>query len=99
MEVVCSPEHARHQPRTFIRRGAVVANPEVPARAETLLASVRDAGHRIVAPDDFGAKPREAVHGKDYLDFLAAIHPRWQTLPAAPDEVVPHIPPARPLPR
>ena len=99
MEVVYSPEHARHQPRTFIRRGAVVANPEVPARAETLLASVRDAGHRIVAPDDFGAKPREAVHGKDYLDFLAGIHARWQTLAGAAEEVVPNIHPGRHMTR
>src|SRR6266446_2039089 len=99
MEVVYSPEHARHQPRTFIRRGAVVANPEVPARAETLLASVRDGGHRIVAPDDFGAKPREAVHGKDYLDFLAGIHARWQTLAGAAEEVVPNIHPGRHMAR
>jgi hypothetical protein len=58
MDIVYSPEHEKHQPRTFIRRGAVVANPEVPARAATLLAAVRDAGHRVVAPDDFGAGPR-----------------------------------------
>jgi acetoin utilization deacetylase AcuC-like enzyme len=99
MDVVYSPAHARHQPRTFIRRGAVVANPEVAARAEALLAAVRDGGHRIVAPDDFGAAPREAVHGKDYLDFLAAIHARWQTLAGAAEEVVPNIHPGRHMAR
>jgi acetoin utilization deacetylase AcuC-like enzyme len=99
MDIVYSPEHARHQPSTFIRRGAVVANPEVAARAETLLASVRDSGHRIVAPDDFGAGPREAIHGKDYLDFLAGIHARWQNLAGAAEEVVPNIHPGRHMAR
>ena len=99
MQIVYSAEHERHQPKTFIRRGAVIANPEVPARAATLLAAVRAAGHRIVAPDDFGAAPREAVHGKDYLDFLATIHANWQTLAGAAEEVVPNIHPGRHMAR
>ena len=99
MDVVYSPAHQRHQPKTFIRRGAVVANPEVPARAAMLLAAVGNSGHRIVAPDDFGAAPREAVHGKDYLDFLATIHARWQSLAGAAEEVVPNIHPGRHMSR
>jgi acetoin utilization deacetylase AcuC-like enzyme len=99
MDIVYSSDHEKHQPRTFIRRGAVVANPEVPARAATLLAAVRDAGHRVVAPDDFGAGPREAVHGKGYLDFLATIHAGWQRLSGAAEEVVPNIHPGRHMSR
>jgi acetoin utilization deacetylase AcuC-like enzyme len=95
MRILYSPEHGRHQPRSYIRRGAVVANPEVAARATTLLEAARDAGHRVVAPDDFGTGPREAVHGKDYLDFLATIHARWQGLAGAAEEVVPNIHPGR----
>jgi acetoin utilization deacetylase AcuC-like enzyme len=95
MQIVYSRDHEKHQPRTFIRRGAVVANPEVAGRATTLLAAVREAGHTIVAPDDYGPGPREAVHGKDYLDFLATIHDGWQRLAGAAEEVVPNIHPGR----
>src|SRR4029077_9201776 len=93
MQIVYSRDHERHQPKTFIRRGAVVANPEVAARATTLLEAVRKAGHSIVAPDDYGPGPREAVHGKSYLDFLATIHDGWQRLAGAAEEVVPNIHP------
>src|SRR3954452_15501753 len=86
MQIVYSPAHEKHQPRTFIRRGAVVANPEVAARATTLLQAVRDAGHAIVAPDEYGPGPREAVHDKAYLDFLATIHEGWQNLAGAAEE-------------
>jgi len=99
MQIVYSPAHEKHQPKTFIRRGAVVANPEVAARAATLLAAVRDAGHAIVAPDDFGPGPREAVHGKAYLDFLATIHDGWQRLAGAAEEVIPNIHPGRHMSR
>jgi acetoin utilization deacetylase AcuC-like enzyme len=99
MRIVYSPAHEKHQPRTFIRRGAVVANPEVAARATTLLQAVRDAGHAIVAPEDYGPGPREAVHGKDYLDFLATIHAGWQRLAGAAEEVVPNIHPGRHMSR
>jgi acetoin utilization deacetylase AcuC-like enzyme len=95
VQIVYSAAHEKHQPKTFIRRGAATANPEVAARAATLLEAARDAGHRVVAPDDFGAGPREAVHGKDYLDFLATIHGRWQGLAGAAEEVVPNIHPGR----
>jgi len=99
MQIVYSRDHERHQPKTFIRRGAVVANPEVAARATTLLEAVRKAGHSIVAPDDYGPGPREAVHGKDYLDFLATIHDGWQRLAGAAEEVVPNIHPGRHMTR
>ena len=39
MQVVYSPEHEKHQPRSFIRRGTIAANPEVALRAARLLAA------------------------------------------------------------
>ena len=95
MQIVYSPDHEKHQPRTFIRRGTAVPNPEVAARAATLLSAVRDAGHSIIGPDDFAPEPRAAVHTADYLDFLATIHARWQKLPEASPEIVPNIHPGR----
>jgi acetoin utilization deacetylase AcuC-like enzyme len=95
MQIVYSPAHERHAPKTFIRRGVVVPNPETPERAATLLAAVQNGGHRIVAPDDFGPAPREAVHTAEYLGFLETVHARWQAMPEAGGEVVPNVHPGR----
>ena len=38
------PDHARHDPRFFLMRGAVRPNYEVPARAESLLAGLGEVG-------------------------------------------------------
>jgi acetoin utilization deacetylase AcuC-like enzyme len=95
MQVVYSSAHERHQPKNFVRFGKPVANPEIAARATTLLSAVRDAGHRVVAPDEFGAGPRAAVHTAEYLDFLATIYARWQALPGASAEITPNLHPNR----
>jgi acetoin utilization deacetylase AcuC-like enzyme len=99
MQIVYSPDHEKHQPKSFIRRGVIAANPEIALRATSLLAAVRDAGHAVIAPDDFGPAPRAAVHTAEYLDFLATIHARWQTLPEASAEIVPNIHPGRHMAR
>lgn len=99
MQIIYSPDHEKHQPNSFIRRGTLVPNPEVPARARTLLAAVSDAGHKIRSPDDFGPAPRAAIHTREYLDFLSTIHARWQELPEASPEIVPNIHPGRHMTR
>lgn len=93
MRVVFSDRHSRHAPRRFLVRGALVASPEVPARAESLIAAARAGGHAIVAPDDFGPEPRAAVHAPDYLRFLETVHDRWRALDGAGDEVLPNVHP------
>jgi acetoin utilization deacetylase AcuC-like enzyme len=95
VKIVYSPAHARHAPRSFIRRGVAVPNPEVPERAERLLASAREAGHEIVAPAEFGRAAIAAVHDAGYLDFLATIHARWRALPGTGEEIVPNVHPNR----
>ena len=65
MEVAYSPAHARHQPRTFIRRGAVVANPEVAAMARR----IADAGLPTVLIQEGGYM--SAVLGRNLAEFLA----------------------------
>jgi acetoin utilization deacetylase AcuC-like enzyme len=99
VKIVYSPAHTRHAPRSFIRRGVVAPNPEVPERAERLLASAREAGHEIVAPDGFARAALEAVHDKGYLDFLETIHERWRALPGAGEEIVPNVHPNRRMSR
>ena len=95
MQVVYSDAHRRHAPKHFLVRGTRVDNPEVPERAENLVAAARAGGHTIVAPDDFGPGPRAAVHAARHLRFLETVHARWQDHPVAGDEVVPNMHPTR----
>lgn len=95
MQIVFSPEHERHQPKNFLKRGVPTPNPEVAERARRLLAAVEGNGHKVVAPDDFGHEPRTAVHTAAYLDFLTTIWQRWRALPDAGTEIVPNVHPGR----
>ena len=94
MLVVHAEAQERHHPRFFIARGRVQPCPEVPGRAEMLLAAVRAAGHEVIAPTaDHGPGPRAAVHTARYLDFLATAHERWLALPDPSPEIVPNVHP------
>lgn len=80
MIVVYSDKHQSHAPDRIFIRGAAVPYTEAPSRVEHLLSAIRDAGHEIVAPRDFGLAPIEAVHSADYLTFLQTAHSRWLRL-------------------
>jgi acetoin utilization deacetylase AcuC-like enzyme len=78
--IVASDAHRAHHPRTpFLDRGHAVAPPEIPERADRILAAVADAGFaRPTAPAAFGLAPIKRVHTQAYLDFLANAHARWR---------------------
>lgn len=95
MRVVFDPRQLAHRPQTFIVRGRIARCPDLPERAEVLLAAARDVGHEVVTPEDFGAAPRAAVHTPEYLDFLEHAHATWRALPDSSDEVVPNVHPGR----
>ena len=95
MDILFSTAHAGHAPKEFLLRGHFAPLAETTARAETLAAAARDAGHRIVAPDDWGMAPIAAVHAIDYLEFLETGHRRWMELPGANPEIHPHSYPGR----
>ena len=97
MDVVYSETHLLHAPRRFLLRGEWADNPEVPERAENLVAAARAAGHRVIAPDDFGPGPRRAVHDERLLAFLESAHRRWSELDGAGPEIVPNTHPIRHL--
>jgi acetoin utilization deacetylase AcuC-like enzyme len=81
MIVITSP-HAEHDPE----RLAPLAGRrywEVPARADALLAAVRQLGHEVVAAHDHGLDPIRRVHDAGYLDFLAHGFERFRALPNA----------------
>ena len=95
MRVLYSDRHELHQPKSFLLRGRVVGSPETAIRASSIASALREAGHRVGAPDDLGAAPREAVHTRGYLDFLASVWERWQALPGAGPEIIANIHPGR----
>lgn len=95
MKVVFDPRQKQHYPRHFLVNGVVETNPEVPERADRLLAGARQAGLDHVVPADYGLDYISAVHTPEYVAFLAAIHERWMRIEGGSDEVVPGIHPDR----
>ncbi|MBM3546794.1 MAG: histone deacetylase family protein [Alphaproteobacteria bacterium] len=95
MRVFYSPDHLRHDPKSFIFRGKVVDSPEKPERAEVLLKALSAAGHRIETPKQHGTAAVEAVHDAGYLAFLKDGYRAWQGLPGASAEIVPNVHPGR----
>jgi len=95
MQVVYAPNHRGHRPRHFLVAGALKPSPELPERADALLAAVEAAGYRLVQPPACDPGPREAAHSLDYLQFLETIQARWRRIDGAGAEVVPNVHPAR----
>lgn len=95
MKVVFSEEQKQHAPAIFISSGAPQPNPEVPERADRLLAAAVLSGLSLEEPADHGLGPIAAVHTAEYLQFLQHIHRRWQRIPEASKDVMPNIHPDR----
>jgi acetoin utilization deacetylase AcuC-like enzyme len=96
MKVVFSDEQLRHSPAEIVSSGKLVPSPELPARAERLLAAATSAGLVREAPVEYGLDPIAAVHSSRYLAFLEKIFVRWQRIPDASADVFPNIhPPTR----
>jgi acetoin utilization deacetylase AcuC-like enzyme len=93
MKVVYDDRHQDHDPQLFMVRGRLKRSNEQPERAFRLLAAAREAGHEIVAPHDYGAAPRAAIHTPEYLRFLETACERWQLLDDPSPEVMPNIHP------
>lgn len=83
-----------HDPRHFMANGALLPNPEVPARVDVLKAGAEAAGYVFEAPGDHGMGPIAAVHSAEYLTFLRTAHARWSRIEGAAPEVIPNIHPA-----
>jgi acetoin utilization deacetylase AcuC-like enzyme len=95
VNVIFSAAQQKHHPKNFLSSGAPQPNPEVPERADRLLAAALSAGLTHKEPDDFGDGPIAAVHTPEYLQFLQHIYARWQRIPDASAEVMPNIHPDR----
>jgi len=95
MKVIFSARQKEHYPKHFLSSGAPQPNPEVPQRADCLLAAALQAGLTHVEPEDYGTDPLAAVHSPEYLQFLQNIVRRWAYIDGASEEVVPVIHPDR----
>ncbi|QDZ00616.1 histone deacetylase family protein [Nitratireductor mangrovi] len=95
MKFVFHEIQRQHDPKHFLSSGAPQPNPEVPERAERLLAGATAAGLERTEPRDHGLAPAAAVHTPEYLRFLETIYARWQRISDASAEVVPNIHPDR----
>lgn len=95
MQVVFSPAQTRHYPSQFLSSGVAKPSPEVPERAERLLAAAQAMGCQTLEPDDYGLAFLATIHTPEYLQFLATIHQRWKKLPGASAAVIPNVHPDR----
>jgi acetoin utilization deacetylase AcuC-like enzyme len=78
VKTIYSPAHLHHAPAKEFLDGALVDVFEMPQRAELILQAVRDADlGPVLAPDDFGMAPIQAIHDADYLEFLKSAYARW----------------------
>jgi len=78
MKVVHSPLHARHDGGLELHRGELVPCFEEPARAELILAALREAGLEVVGPRDHPVEAVHAVHDPAFVEFLRTAHARWR---------------------
>jgi acetoin utilization deacetylase AcuC-like enzyme len=95
MKVIFDARQLGHAPRRFLVRGEWQPCPEMPVRAEVLVAAARAAGHDVVGAQEHGPAPWAAVHTPEYLHFLETAHERWRKLPGTAPEVVPNVHPVR----
>ena len=93
MKVIFDPSQKLHYPKMFLSSGAQKPNPEVPERADILLAAAKNTGLIQETPHDYGLAPAAAVHTPEYLTFLQTIYERWRRIEGASDEVIPNIHP------
>ena len=95
MNVIFAEVQKKHDPKSFFASGSSLPNPEVPERAERLLAAAVDSGLEHEQPDDHGIDAIAAVHSDRYIHYLQNIYARWSRIEDGSPEVVPGIHPDR----
>ena len=95
MKVYYSKRQLEHRPQQIMLLGKLSPPVENPDRLEILARRLTKAGLKETAPADHGRDAIEAVHGADYVDFLASAYERWAANPKAGPEVLPNTHPYR----
>lgn len=97
MLTIYSDDHRLHHGRCELIDGELKPCFEMPARADYVLARVRErALGEVRAPNDFGRAPIERVHALDYLEFLEGAWARWAK-EGVDGDLMPYIFPTRGL--
>jgi acetoin utilization deacetylase AcuC-like enzyme len=93
--VVWSPDTRLHVPRHEVWVGVATAGTEVPERVDTILATLRAAGHELVEARQHDDTVLEQVHDTELLEFLRTAAERWAAGGYAEqvgqDRVVPYL--------
>ncbi len=98
MNIVFSDEQRLHHGRGELGDGRLMPVVEMPRRAEMILARAREVGlGEVIAPEDYGRAPLEAVHAPDYLDFLETAWNDWEAEHGGEHDALPLIWPVRSL--
>ncbi|HEV7523824.1 MAG TPA: histone deacetylase family protein [Acidimicrobiia bacterium] len=80
MLIVGSEAHRTHHPRIpFQDAGRFIDPPEIPERADRILAAIDEAGlGPVQAPRTFERSATTRVHSPEYVEFLEHAHARWR---------------------
>src|ERR1700710_1757733 len=93
--VVWSPATREHDPKNEGWVGVATIGTEVAARVDTILDSLRVAGHRIVEATPHVDDVLRVVHDPTMLEFLSTAADRWRDGPydelVGQDRVVPYL--------
>lgn len=98
MKIVFSDEQRLHHGKGELTDGHLMPVVEMPRRADMILERVRAVGlGPVIAPNDHGRAPLEAVHAGDYLDFLETAWSAWEAERGGERDALPLIWPVRSL--
>ena len=79
MITIYSDDHRLQAGRAELIDGVLAPCHECPARADAVLAQVREVGlGEVVAPTDHGTAPLSRVHAEPFLTFLRTAHDQWR---------------------
>lgn len=82
MRAFYHPDQSMHDPKQYLRFGAVVAPKDLPERTARLLAALARHGIAPERPVAHGKDPVLAIHDAGFVQFLETAWKRWQDLPA-----------------
>ena len=92
MKVVYTLRHRLHHPERELESSQFQAPYEHPGRAEAIRAALAaDDAFELVAPDEFGTQPIEAVHDPGLVAFLETAWTEYQRDRGATHDVVPDV--------
>ncbi len=75
--VVYSPDHASHDADTGTWVGVIIPSEEVPARIETIVATLRASGREVVPAVSHDDSVLKAVHDADFVEYLRGAYEHW----------------------